>query len=196
MTMVEMVTADMINREHELARTCAKSAIEHAIRCGELLTEKKAALGHGEFIPWIETNCEFKYSTAARYMKAVKRISTGVEISSLSDVFRRPQLRHQRGGDDRHGDHGDEGHEDRDSARSLPAYPTWRTGKQKMGEIGRAIEKLSPSEIVSRYQDCRKEVTRLQNKLLRAEEDLMGAEALLIAAYRKSKAPASEEAAA
>jgi hypothetical protein len=44
-------------------------------------------LPHGSFQAWIKGHCEFEYSTAARYMKAAKQISTGVEISKLSDVF-------------------------------------------------------------------------------------------------------------
>ena len=40
--------------------------VEHAIRCGELLAEQKARLNHGEFKPWIETNCDFGYKARGR----------------------------------------------------------------------------------------------------------------------------------
>ena len=79
--------AEAINREHALACDQAKTAIQHGIRCGELLAAKKAELTHGEFMPWVAAHCVFKYSTAARYMKAAKQISTGVEILALSDLF-------------------------------------------------------------------------------------------------------------
>lgn len=82
-----MISADDINREHQLAHQHAKTAIEHAVRCGELLAGKKAELPHGSFQPWLKEHCQFAYSTAARYMKAVKQISTGVEISTLSQIF-------------------------------------------------------------------------------------------------------------
>ena len=52
--------ADEINDEHELFIDSQKSAIEHAYRCGELLTAKKASMAHGEWYPWINQNCNFK----------------------------------------------------------------------------------------------------------------------------------------
>ena len=76
-----------IRREYELAQTAKQSAIEHAVRCGRLLLAMRARLPYGEFGSWIETRCGIAYSTAARYMTAARRISTGVEISSLSSVF-------------------------------------------------------------------------------------------------------------
>lgn len=76
-----------INAEHAKAQGCAKEAIKHAIRCGELLEKMKFELPHGRFMPWLKANCKFEYSTAARYMKAAEQSSTGVEISSLSSIF-------------------------------------------------------------------------------------------------------------
>lgn len=93
----ELIVADMaagarglleeINREHELAQAAKDTAVEHAIRAGQLLLEQKARLAHGDFQPWIEANCRFAYSTASRYMRAARRISQGVEISSLTGLF-------------------------------------------------------------------------------------------------------------
>ncbi len=65
-----------INEAHRLARSFAETAVEHAIRCGQLLLEKKAAMRHGEWIPWIEANCEFDRFSAAKYMKAANVAST------------------------------------------------------------------------------------------------------------------------
>lgn len=76
-----------INESHRLALSHRDSAVEHAIRCGELLLEQKARLEHGEFINWIKTNCTFAQSTATRYMAAAKQKTTGVAISSLSALF-------------------------------------------------------------------------------------------------------------
>jgi hypothetical protein len=45
----------------------ARSSLEKAIRIGELLTEQKARLKHGEWLPWIERNLEFDQKTAWRY---------------------------------------------------------------------------------------------------------------------------------
>lgn len=88
----EPVTADAINVEHRLVLQSANDFMQHAIRCGELLLAKKAELEHGEFMPWVKAECEFAYSTAARYIKAANQSSTGVEISSLSQLF--PSGRH------------------------------------------------------------------------------------------------------
>ena len=85
-----VVVADLaaqINSEHALAQQTADTAVQHAIRCGQLLLSAKADLKHGEFMLWIETNCSFRRSTASRYMKAALQISTGVEISSLRTLF-------------------------------------------------------------------------------------------------------------
>lgn len=90
---ITLAAAAEINNTHRLAISSAKDAIRHAIRCGQLLLGQKDRLAYGQFGKWIETNCEFAYSTAARYMKAAQSFSTGVEISSLSAVFpsgRRP----------------------------------------------------------------------------------------------------------
>ena len=52
---------------------------------------------------WVTANCEFQYSTAARYMKAAMQSSTGVEISTLSKIFpsgrKSPQLPTAAAGD-------------------------------------------------------------------------------------------------
>ena len=71
-----LTTATEINEAHRLARSSAETAVEHAIRCGQLLLEKKAAMRHGEWIPWIEANCEFDRFSAAKYMKAANVAST------------------------------------------------------------------------------------------------------------------------
>lgn len=58
-----------IVQEHEAAQTAFRSAVGHAIRCGELLTEAKAQVRHGEWLPWLEVNFEFRRETAAGYMR-------------------------------------------------------------------------------------------------------------------------------
>ena len=81
------VSADEINHEHELAQSCARDAVKHGIRCGEMLIKNKDGLRHGQFMSWLKLTCKFEYSTAARYMKAARESSTGVEIPTLSSVF-------------------------------------------------------------------------------------------------------------
>lgn len=86
-TTLPMPTAKDINEAHRLARLDAESAVKNAIRCGELLAQAKAALKHGDFQDWVDRNCKFAYSTAARYMKVAGKSLTGVEISALRHLF-------------------------------------------------------------------------------------------------------------
>ena len=60
--------AAQIEREHQAAIGAARSAIEHAIRCGNLLLEAKAQVGHGGWLPWIEANVSFGARQAQKYM--------------------------------------------------------------------------------------------------------------------------------
>jgi hypothetical protein len=183
------VIAD-INNEHRLAHESASKAVQHAIRCGELLIEQKGRLNHGEFMPWVEANCEFQYSTAARYMRAAKESSTGVELSTLSAIF----------------ESGRESKQEQHKVTNLlidelrktlgpPKQRRWRTRKQKLRAIEQAAERLRPlsdqQHILKNYQDCRKEVTRLQNKLLDAESDLYEAEAFLLRAAAQEQSEAT-----
>ncbi|MGP8165527.1 MAG: DUF3102 domain-containing protein [Steroidobacteraceae bacterium] len=59
-----------INKEHRLkvlADRCASRhkaiAVQHAIKCGQLLIKQKEKLQHGEFNVWIRAHCNFKRST-------------------------------------------------------------------------------------------------------------------------------------
>lgn len=65
-------TAKEVNDAHRLARAAAETAVQHAIRCGKLLTAKRATLDRGEFDKWIESHCEFGRSMAYNYIKASK----------------------------------------------------------------------------------------------------------------------------
>jgi hypothetical protein len=70
-----------------VARSSAESAVRYAMRCGELLLAKKAELGHGEFLPWVEANCEFTVRHAQRYMAASGKSDTRVAFSSLRELL-------------------------------------------------------------------------------------------------------------
>ena len=67
-----VICAREINEEHKLAKQFADTAIDHAIRCGQLLVEVKETVPHGEWIPWVSSNCEFSERQSQRYMKAAK----------------------------------------------------------------------------------------------------------------------------
>jgi hypothetical protein len=70
--MSELTTyTDRIVAEHEAAQAAAASAVEHAIRCGELLIEAKAAMPHGSFGDYVAT-LPFAATTARGYMRLAR----------------------------------------------------------------------------------------------------------------------------
>jgi hypothetical protein len=61
--------ASRINDEHAAATRSACEALEHARRCGELLIEAKAKIGHGGFLAWLAHNCHVGERQARNYMR-------------------------------------------------------------------------------------------------------------------------------
>ncbi|MHC4538305.1 MAG: DUF3102 domain-containing protein [Planctomycetota bacterium] len=45
-----------------------KTSLHKAMRIGELLTQQKASLQHGQWLPWLEKNIPIKERTVQRYM--------------------------------------------------------------------------------------------------------------------------------
>lgn len=62
-----------IQHHHRAATAAAGVAIRHAIEAGRLLIEAKAAMPHGDFGPWVESECGIGYRTARRYMRAAAK---------------------------------------------------------------------------------------------------------------------------
>lgn len=83
-------TAKNINEAHQLARSTAESAVQHAIRCGQLLAEKKKALDHGDFTAWVEKHCDFSVRSARVYMKAAEQNGSALPFSSLRQLLAPP----------------------------------------------------------------------------------------------------------
>jgi hypothetical protein len=64
--------------------------LDDAIRIGELLVGKKAALGHGQWLPWVEANAQFSEATAQRYMNCWRRreeLKSRI-VRDLNDAYR------------------------------------------------------------------------------------------------------------
>jgi hypothetical protein len=78
--------AAKINAEHRACEAAAVSAVEHAIRCGELLIEAKERAGHGGWLKWLSKNCEVSSRHAQRYMQLAKdqRVINPTRVSDLS----------------------------------------------------------------------------------------------------------------
>lgn len=77
-----------INGEHRNAMECAETAVQHAIRCGELLLEVKDELPRGTFDGWVSRNCEFGRSTAYAYLKAAQSSALVDGFSSLRQALK------------------------------------------------------------------------------------------------------------
>lgn len=67
-TVATSLAAD-IRREHDAAQAKFASAVEHAVRCGELLAEAKAQVRHGGWLPWLAENFPASARTAQGYMR-------------------------------------------------------------------------------------------------------------------------------
>jgi len=63
-----------INLLHDEAERHAGMAVVYAARCGEKLIKAKAAVGHGQWIPWLEANCRVSRRQASRYMRLAKEM--------------------------------------------------------------------------------------------------------------------------
>lgn len=84
--------AEAINHHHRLAMASAADAVNHARAAGDLLMKMKDALKHGEFLPWLATNCEVSERQAQRYMRAAggKPITArSIKCDTVSDLPRR-----------------------------------------------------------------------------------------------------------
>ena len=53
--------------------TAARTTLASAIRIGQLLTEQKDSLKHGQWLPWVKENLPFEHDTASRYMSVFAR---------------------------------------------------------------------------------------------------------------------------
>ena len=87
---IETSRAAEIRRLHEEIGGALRLSVEKAIRIGELLTEQKAGMGHGSWLPWIEANCPFDERTARRYMRlhARREELKSDSVSDLTSAYR------------------------------------------------------------------------------------------------------------
>lgn len=93
--MSEIERADLdqkINEEYRAFERDFRSAAEHAIRCGEMLEEKKSGLNHGEWGPWLRDHFEGSERHAQRFMK-VAREQSELDPTRVSDLSLRGALK-------------------------------------------------------------------------------------------------------
>ena len=66
--------AQQINQAHRQCEHAARSAVTHAVRCGELLLHAKAAVPHGGWLPWLAENTQVNERTAQLYMRLAREL--------------------------------------------------------------------------------------------------------------------------
>jgi hypothetical protein len=72
--------AGEINRAHAHFRKVFKATFRTAIQVGELLIEAKGKVKHGEWLAWVEKNCEFSERTARTYMQLARNREQAEEM--------------------------------------------------------------------------------------------------------------------
>jgi hypothetical protein len=58
-----------INQEHKACIQAVGKALEHAMRCGDLLIQAKGECKHGGWQPWVEEHFDGNARTARSYMQ-------------------------------------------------------------------------------------------------------------------------------
>ena len=78
--------AATVNDEYALMTGDMTRAVKRAIRIGELLTEAKSEVAHGEWIPWVEENLVFGQREARRYMRVAANRTRVSDSDSLREA--------------------------------------------------------------------------------------------------------------
>jgi hypothetical protein len=77
-----------LDRLHGEIENKMRSTVSDAIRAGEILSVVKASLGHGEFLPWIKSNCSFSERTAQNYMRLFSYKSKCENVADLQEAYK------------------------------------------------------------------------------------------------------------
>ena len=64
--------ASQIKAMHRKAEDCAREAVGHALEAGKLLIQEKTQIQHGNWLPWLQDNCEVSERTARTYMQLAR----------------------------------------------------------------------------------------------------------------------------
>jgi hypothetical protein len=77
------VLAAEIRTAHADTLRHVRSAIEQAIAVGNLLTEAKDLIGHGDWLPWLKDHCAMSTRTAQRYMTLARSEANTPRVALL-----------------------------------------------------------------------------------------------------------------
>lgn len=81
---------DEIRKLHDEINGFGRKALDNAIRIGELLTQEKAKLDHGEWLPWVQVNMPFTDRTARNYIRCFEKRDRlkSENVSDLAEAYR------------------------------------------------------------------------------------------------------------
>jgi hypothetical protein len=72
--------------EHAAMAAALTNSVEHAMAAGDILIEAKRQVGHGQWLPWLES-CGISQRTAQRYMRVARhRPAIEANPTSVSDL--------------------------------------------------------------------------------------------------------------
>jgi hypothetical protein len=77
-----------IRREVEQAEADYRSAVQHAVRAGELLIEAKAQVQHGQWLPWLEANFPGSARSPQGYMRLAENAEDAQRVAHLGIYIR------------------------------------------------------------------------------------------------------------
>lgn len=148
--------AQEINRLYWEIVSAAETSLEKAIRIGEILSEQKANLKHGEWLPWIENNLPFTRAMASNYIRCfVRRDELNVKgVLHLTDGLRllaAPAKKAQYSVDDAIKEfatflEASKG-EQPITKDPLPSPEAWSTAKKALTEARAALLKIKEAEL-------------------------------------------------
>jgi len=72
---------------HEGIITSARRSVKDAVEIGEIISNQKQLLNHGEFIPWVET-LPFSERSMRNYMQLFLHIDKTANVADLTEAYR------------------------------------------------------------------------------------------------------------
>ena len=78
--------AETVKAEHAEIEIAMRESLARAVKVGELLTEAKALVKHGEWGQWITDNCQFSERTAQNYMRIHERFPELAKAQHVTDL--------------------------------------------------------------------------------------------------------------
>ena len=101
--MSEEELAKSIKEKHSMMLSSFRNSVIHAMDVGDLLTEAKKRVGHGNFEAWCATRCQLSPRTARRYMGMAKdrakiEAQLAAKTANLGDLNAQRLLTDQSGG--------------------------------------------------------------------------------------------------